>query len=684
MRSGGSSGGGSACSEDNEGCDSHTQKKSYHRHTPDQIQRLEGFYKQCAHPDEKQRRQLGIELGLEPRQIKFWFQNKRTQTKAQNERSDNNTLRAENDRIRSENIAIKEALKNVTCGSCGPCGGGPVTDEEKNQICEKLKQENIELQKEYNRVSSILAKFMGRPLSRPELNVRDVATSNEAIRNLNSKNLGLTDQMKANPELEKLLMAEIAASAMDELIKLLKVDQPLWIKSQTEEQYVLDYDCYYKIVSGTKESRYLNSRMESSKDAGVVAMDARLLVDLYLDPDKWVDLFPTVFSKARSISILKAGLLENRSDSLQLIHEQMHVLSPLMRQREFYVLRYCQQIETGTWVIMDVSYDFYGASRVFPTFCWKYPSGCMIEEMPNGLSRVTCVERVEIDDSILVHPIYEVFVKSTLAFGAKRWIATLQRTCERYSFLKEAGRLDDQLGIGRRGMIMLASKMIKSYCSTFKLFGKLDFHQRSELTNNKVQITVYKSTSPDQPAGIVILAASSFWVPTSPKRVFSFLNDHSTRAQWDILCNGGQVSEVLQIPTGHYPSNLISILQPQNPFEDLMIFQESAVDQLGSFIVYAPVETSSMLEVATGIGSPHVPILASGFSIIPDGSDWKAAPSTSSMRPRSGGSVITAAFQILGCSSLSSEDLSLTLISRTEAFVSRVVCVLKSAFNSPS
>ena len=39
------------------------------------------FFKDCPHPDENQRRQLSRELGLEPRQIKFWFQNKRTQTK---------------------------------------------------------------------------------------------------------------------------------------------------------------------------------------------------------------------------------------------------------------------------------------------------------------------------------------------------------------------------------------------------------------------------------------------------------------------------------------------------------------------------------------------------------------------------------------------------------------------------
>lgn len=39
------------------------------------------MFKECAHPDEKTRNMLSRELGLHPRQIKFWFQNRRTQMK---------------------------------------------------------------------------------------------------------------------------------------------------------------------------------------------------------------------------------------------------------------------------------------------------------------------------------------------------------------------------------------------------------------------------------------------------------------------------------------------------------------------------------------------------------------------------------------------------------------------------
>lgn len=42
------------------------------------------LFKESPHPDEKQRQQLSKQLGLAPRQVKFWFQNRRTQIKVCN------------------------------------------------------------------------------------------------------------------------------------------------------------------------------------------------------------------------------------------------------------------------------------------------------------------------------------------------------------------------------------------------------------------------------------------------------------------------------------------------------------------------------------------------------------------------------------------------------------------------
>ncbi|KAJ6316232.1 hypothetical protein OIU78_019499 [Salix suchowensis] len=56
--------------------DPRPKRKRYHCHTQHQIQEMEAFFKECLHPDNKQRKELSRELGLELLQIKFWFQNK--------------------------------------------------------------------------------------------------------------------------------------------------------------------------------------------------------------------------------------------------------------------------------------------------------------------------------------------------------------------------------------------------------------------------------------------------------------------------------------------------------------------------------------------------------------------------------------------------------------------------------
>ncbi|KAI3823886.1 hypothetical protein L1987_05331 [Smallanthus sonchifolius] len=120
------------------------KKKRYHRHTQHQIQELEAFFKECPHPDDKQRKELGRRLSLEPLQVKFWFQNKRTQMKAQHERYDNTQLRNENEKLRAKNMRLKEALTNATCPNCR----GPAAIEEMSFDEQHLRIENAHLQEE--------------------------------------------------------------------------------------------------------------------------------------------------------------------------------------------------------------------------------------------------------------------------------------------------------------------------------------------------------------------------------------------------------------------------------------------------------------------------------------------------------------------------------------------------------
>ncbi|XP_074369438.1 homeobox-leucine zipper protein HDG11-like [Apium graveolens] len=234
-------------------------------------------FRECPHPDEKMRMELSKELGLSSRQIKFWFQNKRTQL--------------------------------------------------------KLK-----------RYENIVANY-------------------------------------------KPLMVDVFRNAMDELIKLVQSDSPFWIRSSADGRQVLNLECYESIFPGVAKSP--NVRIESSKDSSVVIIDSLELVDMFMDANKWMEFFPNIVSRATTLEVVSSGLTGSRSGLLQLMYEELQVLSPLVPTRKFYFLRFCEQIEQHTWAIVDVSYNF--PQEPFSNSqspVRLLPSGCLIQDMLNGCSKV--------------------------------------------------------------------------------------------------------------------------------------------------------------------------------------------------------------------------------------------------------------------------------------------------------
>lgn len=72
------------------------------------------------------------------------------------------------------------------------------------------------------------------------------------------------------------------------------------------------------------------------------------------------------------------------------MYAELQVLSPLVPTRETYFLRYCQHnAEEGTWTIVDFPADCFQNNLQLPIPHYRRrPSGCVIQDMPNGYSRV--------------------------------------------------------------------------------------------------------------------------------------------------------------------------------------------------------------------------------------------------------------------------------------------------------
>ncbi|RCV35526.1 hypothetical protein SETIT_7G246700v2 [Setaria italica] len=676
-----------------------SKKKRYHRHTQHQIQEMEAFFKECPHPDDKQRKELSRELGLEPLQVKFWFQNKRTQMKNQHERQENSQLRADNEKLRAENMRYKEALSSASCPNCGgPAALGEMSFDEHH-----LRIENARLREEIDRISAIAAKYVGKPMvSFPVLSSPLAAARASTLDiGVGAGAYGATDifggvtagagellRGAVQSDADKPMIVELAVTAMEELVRMAQLDEPLWnapgLDGSSETLNEEEYSRMFPRGLGPKQ---YGLKSEASRDSSVVIMTHANLVEILMDVNQYATVFSSMVSRAATLEVLSTGVAGNYNGALQVMSVEFQVPSPLVPTRESYFVRYCKQNADGTWAVVDVSLDSLRPGSVLK--CRRRPSGCLIQEMPNGYSKVTWVEHVEVDDRS-VHNIYKLLVNSGLAFGARRWVGTLDRQCERLASVMASNIPTSDIGVitsteGRKSMLKLAERMVMSFCGGVTASAAHQWTTLSGSGAEDVRVMTRKSVDdPGRPPGIVLNAATSFWLPVPPKRVFDFLRDESSRSEWDILSNGGVVQEMAHIANGRDHGNCVSLLRVNSTNSNqsnMLILQESCTDASGSYVIYAPVDVVAMNVVLNGGDPDYVALLPSGFAILPDG------PAGGNMQGDggvgSGGSLLTVAFQIL-VDSVPTAKLSLGSVATVNSLIACTVERIKAAVSGES
>uniref|UniRef100_A0A1D1Z2W3 Homeobox-leucine zipper protein ROC2 n=1 Tax=Anthurium amnicola TaxID=1678845 RepID=A0A1D1Z2W3_9ARAE len=676
------------------------KKKRYHRHTQHQIQEMEAFFKECPHPDDKQRKELSRDLGLEPLQVKFWFQNKRTQMKNQHERQENQQLKSENDKLRAENMRYKEALSNASCPNCG----GPTAIGEMSFDEQQLRIENVRLREEIDRISGIAAKYVSKPMGPYPL------ISSQAPPSRSSLDLTAADQSFVLPSnmaghgvygpgemlraislpnevpVEKPVVVELAVAAMEELTRMAQAGEPLWVPDIDGGTEVLNEEEYVRAFPRGIGPRPIGLKAEASRQTAIVIMNVVNLVEILMDMNQWSMIFSSIVSRATTLEVLSTGVAGNYNGALQVMTAEFQMPSPLVPTRDSYFVRYCKQHTDGTWAVVDVSLDGLHPNPVLR--CRRRPSGCLIQEMPNGYAKVTWVEHVEVDDRT-VHSMYRPLVNSGLAFGADRWVSTLDRQCERLASVMASNMPNGEAGVitsqeGRKSMLKLAERMVISFCSGVSASVAHQWTTLSGACAEDVRVMTKKSVDdPGRPPGIVLSAATSFWLPVPPKRVFDFLRDENTRNEWDILSNGGIVHEMAHIANGRDEGNCVSLLRVNSTNSNqsnMLILQESCADPTGSYVIYAPVDLVAMNVVLNGGDPEYVALLPSGFAILPDGPPTATQVVDGGVvgaQAGTGGSLLTVAFQIL-VDSQPNAKLSLGSVATVNSLIACTVDRIKS------
>ncbi|KAF8016345.1 hypothetical protein BT93_H1755 [Corymbia citriodora subsp. variegata] len=478
--------------------------------------------------------------------------------------------------------------------------------------------------------------------------------------------------------------------AMEELMTVAQIDEPLWQLQDDGVTEVL-HDFEYKRVFqkldpalqapvpeevadngwGRLPNRprpsyaidFLNSSLEhvlrvreigrlkteASRETTIINMDRFRIVAMLMDVDQWSVNFSNIVTKSTLIDVLYPGTPGTYDETLQVMFAEFHMPTTLVPVRSVHFARYCKQLDWDLWGVVDFSLEYMFHSTII-----KYqrrPSGCLIQQLPNGSSKVTWLENGGVDYTS-IHTIYKPIVSSGFAFGAKRWISAITRQAEWLQALMVPNQIAtyDNVVIsrsGRENLLKLAERMMKTYMkevngSTSNMWSPL--LATSGAQDMKVTTMTNYGRDIGKPYGSSIAFTTSVRLPFPVKKVFNFLFDGTLRAKWDALAQEHVIREVTFISTGANPATRVSIMrvEPAPSCPSVLYLQNSYSDPTGSYVVYAPVDLGAMASLLNGGNPDSVVMLPSGFAILPE---KPAVPGGDSRR-----SLLTIAFHIMDVS----------------------------------
>ncbi|KAK9942887.1 hypothetical protein M0R45_008530 [Rubus argutus] len=265
----------------------------------------------------------------------------------------------------------------------------------------------------------------------------------------------------------------IVTKAKDELLLMATVGYPLWISSSSSNNSIhpetLNYGEYLRVFQRGGPAPYF--RYEASRHSATIHLNPTTIVHILMDVSQWLPVFCSMVTNAKTFEVLSRGKEESYKKQKQVMSAEFLVATPNVPTREVQFIRYSHQQLDGILIVVDVSVD---ELQSIPrpsvrSICRRRPSGCLIRDLQNGYSFVTCMENIDVRKKENdLHAKFKHFVESGFAFGAQRLMSTLQRQAERFLYSMGINTLPGDTVItaqGRRSLATMANTMMVNFCN---------------------------------------------------------------------------------------------------------------------------------------------------------------------------------------------------------------------------
>ncbi|CAI9784189.1 unnamed protein product [Fraxinus pennsylvanica] len=382
---------------------------------------------------------------------------------------------------------------------------------------------------------------------------------------------------------------------------------------------------------------------------------------------------PCESEASRAIGVVSSNPISVVNMFMDVMVAEFHVPSPLVRGREMYFARSCRQLDFDTWIVADVSLE-----NIFPNpavKCQRRPSGCLIQTLQEGLSMVTWVEHNAVCNNL----VHDMFIKPVFAFGAKRWISSLERQCDRNATLLMHNKGTDfhplfsrvRLGVSGISLLNLAERMVRSFNANICSNQENKWRQLPIEGAQDILIkTSLNVDNPGVPRGVSVTIATSLHLHVRQRDVFDFLRCDQNRNKWDILSYGLTIRDIIQISSARNSTDCVSVVlvEPTENRKAVSYLHESFYDSTGYYVVYAPIDISAMDHIMEGKNSDNVSILGSGFAVLPGKSDKE--------------SILTIGFQIMDEELTMPEDLPPQSVLTAHSLMKETISLIEPAIIS--